>query len=279
MADESGATGDLQFDKAETKGAANRPVCAGCSTEIAVEYYTINTATLCVSCKVAISHELAGGSGLVRFVKATAGGLGGGAVGAGIWGLVMYYSNSTWGIIAVVLGILVGSGVRWGAERRGGVGYQLLAVVITYLAVVAAFVPTVFRDASKAPQTGWNVFLDEASPAPAVASIVKAESTEDAATVASVLAGGGLVKGGLQRESAERLMGSLKGAGGAASMREVVALPGWAIFLVACVVSAVAPFASGIITVLIVGFALYEAWKLNVRANVAIEGPFRVAAS
>jgi hypothetical protein len=50
-------------------------------------------------------------------------------------------------------------------------------------------------------------------------------------------------------------------------------------FVIVCVISLAAPFLAGIqniIGVLILGFALYEAWKLNRRVPLEITGPFRV---
>jgi hypothetical protein len=53
-------------------------------------------------------------------------------------------------------------------------------------------------------------------------------------------------------------------------------------FVAVCVFSLAAPFLEGIqnvIGILIIGFALYEAWKLNRRIPLAITGPFRVEAA
>jgi hypothetical protein len=53
-------------------------------------------------------------------------------------------------------------------------------------------------------------------------------------------------------------------------------------FVVVCVLSLAAPFLAGlqnVIGILIIGFALYEAWKLNRRIPLAITGPFRVEAA
>jgi hypothetical protein len=50
-------------------------------------------------------------------------------------------------------------------------------------------------------------------------------------------------------------------------------------FVFVCVLSLAAPFLQGpqnIIGILIIGFALYEAWKLNKRVPLAVTGPFRV---
>jgi hypothetical protein len=53
-------------------------------------------------------------------------------------------------------------------------------------------------------------------------------------------------------------------------------------FVLVCVLSMAAPFLAGIqnvIGILIIGFALYEAWKLNKRVPLAVSGPFRVEAA
>lgn len=53
-------------------------------------------------------------------------------------------------------------------------------------------------------------------------------------------------------------------------------------FVLVCVLSLAAPFLAGfqnVIGILIIGFALYEAWKLNKRVPLAVSGPFRVEAA
>ena len=53
-------------------------------------------------------------------------------------------------------------------------------------------------------------------------------------------------------------------------------------FVFVCVLSLATPFLQGpqnVIGILIIGFALYEAWKLNKRVPLAITGPFRVEAA
>lgn len=66
-------------------------------------------------------------------------------------------------------------------------------------------------------------------------------------------------------------------------MRADAGIPtGLAAFLTACIVALAYPFLFGFknaINILIIGFALYEAWKLNRRVPLAIAGPFRVGAS
>src|SRR5208282_4601275 len=45
------------------------------------------------------------------------------------------------GLVAVVVGFMVGGAVRKGTGNRGGLFYQFLAVFLTYSAIVAMYVP------------------------------------------------------------------------------------------------------------------------------------------
>ena len=48
-------------------------------------------------------------------------------------------------MVAIVVGILVGYAVRWGARGRGGWVYQALAVLLTYGSIVVTYIPPVVR--------------------------------------------------------------------------------------------------------------------------------------
>jgi len=65
-------------------------------------------------------------------------------------------------------------------------------------------------------------------------------------------------------------------------MRDEPGAPtGIAAFVIACALALALPFLAGfknVIGILIIGFALYEAWKLNRRVPLAVTGPFRVEA-
>ena len=66
-------------------------------------------------------------------------------------------------------------------------------------------------------------------------------------------------------------------------MRAAPGLPtGVTGFLFACVIALASPFLAGfrnVLGILIIGFALYEAWRLNRRVPLAVTGPFRVEAA
>ena len=111
-------------------------VCAACAEPITDVYYEGNGKIVCPRCRDAVLASRAGGSGFARFLKATLYGIGAGIVGAGIWYGVRAGTGYEVGLIAIVVGILVGGAIKAGSQGRGGVGYQLLAVLLTYLGVM-----------------------------------------------------------------------------------------------------------------------------------------------
>jgi hypothetical protein len=80
--------------------------------------------------------------GIAHFARLPLG-IGGGLVGALIWFGVRRLTGYEVGLIAVVVGFLVGAGVRAGSGGRGGVGYQILALILTYFAVGVNYIPDV----------------------------------------------------------------------------------------------------------------------------------------
>jgi len=123
--------------------------------------------------------------------------------------------------------------VRFGAEQRGGWAYQSIAVVLTYLAIAASYVPLVYES-----------FVAQAS----------AEAGQEAAAASSPEPPG-------EAPVDETLVLLL-------SIPVALALP---------VLQATE--GTGILGLLIVGFALYEAWKINRRQTIAFTGPFRLQRS
>ena len=63
------------------------------------------------------------------------------AGGALLWAGVTHVTGYELGIVAIVVGFAVGVAVKLGSGGRGGLPYQLLAVALTYLAIVSTYVP------------------------------------------------------------------------------------------------------------------------------------------
>jgi len=149
------------------------------------------------------------------------------------WYAVLKLTDSQWGILAVVVGLAVGTAVRKGSNGRGGWRYQALAIFLTYTAIVSSYVPFIIEG------------MREGSAEVASDSLVKAES-EKAAVVEPPRAG---------------------------------AFALGIVFLLGLLYAT--PFLAGLqnaIGILIIGFALYEAWKLNKKAELRITGPYQVGA-
>ena len=163
-----------------------------------------------------------------------------------LWYIVLKLTDSQWGILAVVVGLVVGGAVRKGSNGRGGWRYQALAIVLTYTAIVTSYVPYIIEAArDRAVQTAT---LDSA----ATADFAKADLAQDSVTTAAT---------------------STRDPGTLGRVFAVILLLGVLYAL---------PFLAGIeniIGILIIGFALYEAWKLNRRVELTVTGPHRVAAT
>jgi hypothetical protein len=121
-------------------------MCAVCKTPIVNQYYLLGTAKVCPNCS-AIAGGAAGG--FVRFLKSTGLGILGGLLGAAVWFGVRRASGYEIGLVAILVGFLVGYGVLVGSGRRGGRGYQILAIMLTYLAIALNYMPDIYTALDK----------------------------------------------------------------------------------------------------------------------------------
>lgn len=228
---------DLQFDRAAQVGT---PSCSVCKRALPDQYYVVNGHVVCENCKRGVEAEWTqGGTG--RLGKAIALGVLAMIVCSAGWYLVLKLTGSEFGILAIVVGFVVGGAVRKGSNGRGGWRYQALAIFLTYTAIVSSYVPYMIDEARKQ------------------SAAVATDSTQGDTTA-------------LTKDSATAAAKSTK----ASPVVFVVAIILGLGFLYAL------PFLAGlqnILGLLIIGIALYEAWKLNVRAELSVSGPHRVSPS
>src|SRR5215813_1102270 len=141
----------LQFDRATTLSGSAPPspvvVCKGCSLTITTQYYDANGHALCGTCRAAAAAAAETPKGIGTFVKAAGFGIGAGVVGAAIYYAVIAFAHLEIGIVAILIGYMVGYSVRKGADGRGGLRFQVLGAVLTYLAVAAAYSPLAIKEA------------------------------------------------------------------------------------------------------------------------------------
>jgi hypothetical protein len=100
---------------------------------------------VCKACADKLGALHSGGSPSRRFGLATVLGLVAGALGAGLYFGIAAVTGYEFGLVAIVVGFAVGYAVRVGSGGRGGLPYQLLAVIITYAAIVCTYVPAIVQ--------------------------------------------------------------------------------------------------------------------------------------
>jgi hypothetical protein len=229
----------MQFDNVETAGTGAPPACARCRRPLD-EYFALGGHMLCGGCANGYS-----GAGGAPFWRALLFGAGAAVIGAIAWYAIYKATNSEFGLLGIVVGLFVGVAVRRGSRGRGGWRYQALAMVLTYLSITTSYVPVVLQAAvEQAKKT------DASEPETAQPDTAEGAAAGDSAPAPAV---------------------SGKPAGRPSAGAAIVAL----LFLFG--VALAMPFLSGasnIMGFIIIGIALYEAWKINRR--LPISGPFRL---
>ena len=258
MSDPNTPSGELQFDRVE--GQTGRPpggVCAECGQPLRDVYYEVNGRVLCERCRRAAEASWAAGSSAGRFGKAIVFGLAAAAAGSALYYGVLALTGYEFGLIAIVVGVLVGAAVKKGSAGRGGWKYQTLAMFLTYTSIVSSYVPLIVREVlseqDKALQIGDSAaFLPTGSDTAAPVIVL------DSASLPVIGAASATEPEGASGPSNPVLL-ILLGVG------LIYALPFLAGF-------------QNILGLVIIAIGLYEAWKLNQRTELKIAGPFKVTA-
>ncbi|HKW11362.1 MAG TPA: hypothetical protein VJO33_13350 [Gemmatimonadaceae bacterium] len=258
----------LQFDVAETgatsasaNATSSLATCRACSRPIANTYFQVNGAIICDSCRGALDHPR--GTRWGRGLQATGLGLLAAIAGSLLYFAVAAITGREFGLVAIAVGFMVGKAVRRGSRGRGGWAYQTLAIALTYLAIVSTYVPLIAKEFGKG---GAKDSISAHSAAP-VHDTTTARSPRAATGKAdsgfSVMQSGSPVAAAHPARPKQHL-----GAG-------TVLLGIGALILLAALIPIFAGF-SNIIGLLIIGIAVFEAWKLNRKATLNVSGPYRV---
>ena len=135
----------VSWDRAEFDRPALANHCARCQQPLADEYFEAAGHLLCGSCRAALDARWVGGSAPGRVLKAIAFGAAAAGLGSAVYfGLAMATGYEI-GLVAILVGWLVGTAIRRATNYRGGRGYQALAVALTYAAIVSTYVPPIWR--------------------------------------------------------------------------------------------------------------------------------------
>lgn len=232
----------LSFETAEVPTPTT---CTFCGRPLIGEYYTLNGQVACGDCPATLEAHHRGSAGAAGVARAIGLGSAGGFVGAIVWWAIRRFASIEIGLIAIGIGHVVGLGVRRGSGGRGGRGFQILAVALTYFWITANYVPDIVQMvlARGEAQAVGEARSGSASGTPDTAA-ARGDDTDD------------------QRDAAPPSTGGM--------LLGIAFLFGLAM---------AAPFLEGagnIIGLLIISFGLWQAWKLNAAVPIAIEGPFRL---
>ena len=233
----------LQFQRAEAvPGGTPVQGCAACKQPILNTYFQAVGRVVCPTCadRIRLGTQAPPASSLGRAVLY---GAGAAIAGCAIYATVSIVTGLQIGLIAILVGIMVGKAVRSASGGLGGRPQQILAVVLTYFAITTSYIP---------------VFVYQA--------VTKHKSAAHAAARsdnAQVPPAGPTVPGSARKSDAPRI----PSVGAAA-----------AILVALC---AAAPFlslshGSGFLNLVIIFFGLSQAWKLTGQAKIRVVGPYQL---
>lgn len=237
----SDALGELQFDRAIGPTLAADPgglavSCSACQAAIDTEYYDVNGKVLCVRCRTAVESALETPRGIRPLVTAAVYGFGAAIAGAIVYFLVIAIAKIEIGIVAILIGYMVGYAVRKGSGGRGGRRFQILAVALTYAAIGLAYTPIVVQAVRNSSRTQRTAPTSDGRPAATRAATATPEGTRTFVAIMGLLAFVGLLP-------LLVVWGSLP---------------------------------SGLITALIIFIGMRQAWKMTGTWPLQIFGPYRV---
>lgn len=232
-----------EFDAIPQPPALPFDQCSSCKIGLDNCYYTANSVTLCPNCATAVEQGRAPvGSGFGRCAKALL--LGGVAAlaGAALHFAVLKLLNLNAALVTIFMGIMIGGAVRAGSGNRGGWRYQIIAVLLTYMAIAAAYVPL------------------------AISEIKDARDGKMPEAAASERVAGEAIHGAVPPIKAAPKMPRTPAT--LADLPLALILLVFAFFALPIVVGISSP-----ISILIFGFGLFRAWAMNKATPVEVTGP------
>jgi hypothetical protein len=251
----------LQFDVPHHESPSAAMSCAMCSQPIQSVYYEAGGSVVCARCRGKLEASVGSSGKGGRVLRASAFGFLAAVAGAVVYYAIRAVTGYEIGIVAVLVGWGVGRAIFLGSGQRGGRGYQFLAVGLTYLAMASTYVPLA-REAvmerraeertATAPVDSTRIPVDmdgvqvEASAASTDTSVAAAAAPTKLASREKLGVGGVLLAIG-------------------ALLALSIALP--------VLVGMGSP-----ISILILGFGLVQAWRMNKRVELSVTGPYRLAA-
>jgi hypothetical protein len=237
---------EIQFDRADFAQPPEGPLCGVCARSLQGHYFELNGKMVCEGCRYEVETAFQQRGGPGGFLKAAFAGLGAAVAGSILYYTVREITGLQIGLISILVGWGVGKSVRWGSQAKGGWVYQSLAVFLTYMAIVSTYLPAIFQ------------------------MIGHRQSQGKTAVTAPAQAGGTAAAPAQPPPPPRPPRGSITFGRALMGVGAILLLAAAMPFLMG---------AKNLIGLLIIGFGLWEAWKLNRRTDLSISGPFQVKAA
>lgn len=257
------AVPSLQFSTVEnldSKPTENALTCVSCKKPISDTYFALADQVLCEACCVTIKKPPSG-SGTLVFAKTALAGTIAGLGGALIWYGIRVALHLEIGIIAILVGFMVGKTIHRFSRDRGGLAYQILAVAITYSCICVNYMPDLVSSFYHSMEDSKKDRA-MAKEAPAGEGDAAATSKEDEGVIAI-----DPEKASPSRTESEEPRTAI---GLVLSLLIFMVI----VFVVSLTVPVMMGFQSPI-GLLIIGFALWEAWKFTAYRPLPITGPYQ----
>ncbi|AHG89019.1 hypothetical protein J421_1482 [Gemmatirosa kalamazoonensis] len=244
---------DLRFDRVvrdapgpDTTAAQPTVACAGCGRAIETEYWHLNGKSVCADCRRLVEAAAVPARGAGTWGRAVLYGLGAAIAGAVVYYAVVAITDFEIGIVAILIGYMVGWAVRKATGGRGARGFQILAAVLTYCAVGLAYTPLAF----KGSQSATSAAADSARRAP-----------NDSAST----------------DSRTPVHAPSRTPSHAPSLAKALVVV-FAFAFALPVIAVVGSLPSGLLSGAIIFFGLRQAWHMTGAPRVVVTGPYRVGA-
>jgi hypothetical protein len=146
---------DLQFEHAEPLPSATTPAlsgksCVACKQPIANTYYHAQGQVVCPSCAGRIESGQQAAPAL-SLARAALYGAGAALAGCLLYATITLATGLHIGLIAILVGYMVGKAIRHGSNGLGGRPQQILAVTLTYFAITTSYIPVYIYHIAKRP--------------------------------------------------------------------------------------------------------------------------------
>jgi hypothetical protein len=129
-----------QFATAEFASNAPEVTCRACKRPISAAYFKINSATACAECARKLQAQMPADSH-AAFARGLVFGIAGAIAGFILYVAFALLTNLVIGFVSLGVGYIVGKAMHFGSGGVGGRRYQLVAALLTYLAVSMSAVP------------------------------------------------------------------------------------------------------------------------------------------